>query len=381
MISDLIVFGEDWGGHPSSTQHIIGHLAATRRVLWVNSIGLRQPRFTLADARRVAGKLKTAFLPPKQPKTAASLHAVAPGFGIVQPLMLPMVRHRVLRALNRYLLAHSVGGAALAAKLHRPVLWTSLPSAVDAIGALGETAVVYYCGDDFGALAGVDHATALAQEHDLAARADLILAASPAIAQRFPAHKTHILPHGVDLDLFSTAAPRAADLPQGDPIAGFYGALAPWIDTDLIAATARALPDWQFVFIGPVQTDITALAACPNISLLGPRPHADLPRYAQHWTASIIPFRDSPQIRACNPLKLREYLAAGRPIVSTDFPALAPYRAGISVACNAADFAVALNACRADTKAAQKARQDLVAGETWAARAALVAHLIAAIAT
>ena len=378
MSADLIVFGEDWGSHPSSTQHLIRHLPGQRRILWVNSVGLRRPRLDMADIGRAARKLGRAVHAPRRTEAAASLPnqaGVVPQ-RIVQPLVLPMARGRLPRALNRASLSHSVGGAARAAGLRRPVLWTSLPSAADALGAVGEAAVVYYCGDDFGALAGVDHATALVLEAEIAARADLILAASQLLAARFPSGKTHLLPHGVDHALFAAATPRPADLPDSGPVAGFYGALAPWIDTDLIAATARLLPHWRFLLIGPEHTCLRSLRACPNVTLLGARPHASLAGYAQHWTAGIIPFRDTAQIRASNPLKLREYLAAGRPVVATPFPALAPYRAHVAVCTGASSFAAALEHARQDGPQAARHRQESVAAESWTVRAAAAAGLI-----
>ncbi len=342
-MTDLIVFGEDWGAHPSSTMHLISHFPGQNRVVWVNSIGLRRPRLTVADLGRVWRKVKAAF-GPKAPRAA---RVAAPG-PVIQPLVAPMAMSTLFRELNRFLLERSVGGAARAAGLHRPVLWISLPSAVDAVGALGESAVVYYAGDDFGALAGVDHDACLKLEAELAAKADLIFAASPTIAARFPAGKTHVLPHGVDLGLFGAPAPRPADLPAGK-VAGYYGTLASWLDFPLIAQTARLLPEWKFVFIGPVGSDVTAedlalLKGEPNIELLGPRSHADLPGYSRNWMAGLIPFRDNAQIRASNPLKLREYLAAGRPVVATPFPALLPYAEHIAVETTAAGFARALEA-------------------------------------
>ena len=160
------------------------------------------------------------------------------------------------------------------------------------------------------------------------------------------------------------------------PMAGFYGALAPWLDLDLIASVARMLPHWRFVFVGPVQTDVTAIASLPNVTLLGARPHTALPGYARHWTAGIIPFRDNAQIRAANPLKLREYLAAGQPVVTTEFPALGPYRQHVAVAGSAADFAAALEASRSDNPAMADRRQASVAGDSWTARAAQASTLI-----
>lgn len=367
--ADLVVFGEDFGAHPSSTQHLVRHLAEDRRVVWVNSIGLRRPKLSAHDIGRAARKA-VAALGPRRAQPAARTP-----FPVVQPLAIPMAQGMAARRLNRALIGRAVRGAADRAGLGRRVVWASLPSAVDALGALGEEAVVYYCGDDFGALAGVDHDRALLMEAELAARADLILAASPALAARFPARKTHLLPHGVDPGLFGAPAPRAADLPEG-PVAGFYGALAPWIDLELVAATARLLPHWRFMMIGPAQTDVSSLAALPNVTLAGPRPHDALPGYAQHWTAGLIPFLDTPQIRACNPLKLREYLAAGRPVVATAFPALAPYAAGVAVATGPVGFAAALEAAREEPAGRDALRRALVAGESWEAQAAVARRLI-----
>jgi glycosyltransferase involved in cell wall biosynthesis len=258
------------------------------------------------------------------------------------------------------------------------VLWTSLPTAAPLLGALGERGVVYYCGDDFGALAGVDHAPVLRMERDLVLRADLVLAASDELAARFPAHKTRLAPHGVDVDLFGAPAPAPQDLPAGKPVAGFYGSLADWIDVDMLASAARSMPDWNFVLIGPVQTDVAPLQGMANVRLLGPRPHADLPGYVQNWTVSLLPFRDNAQIRACNPLKLREYLAAGAPIAATPFPALAPYEALLSVAHSPAAFASAIRIAAEDggRNAARRAR---VAEESWDARAAAVSHALEAL--
>ena len=370
---DLIVFGEDWGSHPSSTQHLVGRLAADRRVLWANSIGLRRPRLDAADLRRALRKAGRALgLAPAPARPGVS---PAP-FPVVQPLVAPMARSGLLRRLNRALLARSVGGAARAAGLERPVLWISLPSAVDAVGALGETAVVYYCSDDFGSLAGVDHAAALEMEAELVERADLVIAASPVVAARLPAAKTRVVPHGVDHALFSSPAPRDPAMPAGGPVAGFYGAIAPWIDLGMVAGAARLLPDWRFVLVGPVQADVSALDGLPNVSLLGPRPHADLPGFSRHWDAGLVPFLDTPQIRACNPLKLREYLAAGRPVVTTDFPAMRPYASGVATVRDAEGMAAALRASLSDGPAEAAARLALVDGEGWDARAAEVAALI-----
>lgn len=321
----LVVLGEDWGQHPSSTQHLIKRLLPDYRVLWVNSIGLRRPRLNVRDLGRLGRKLGAVLRRPAKERAPALTPQEEPTPQVMPPLALPLPGSPLAGRINGHWLAAQIRRQL--PELDRPLLWISLPSAVDLVGKLGERAVIYYCGDDFSALAGVDHEAIARCEARLVEKADLILAASPALASRFPPHKTRLLSHGVDLGLFMPPQPRPADLPSGRPIAGFYGSLSDWIDVPLLADTARALPHWDLVLIGPRQTDLSPLAGLPNVHLLGPRPHHTLAAYAQHWQVSLLPFVDNAQIRACNPLKLREYLATGRPVVSTDFPALDGYRA------------------------------------------------------
>ena len=137
------------------------------------------------------------------------------------------------------------------------------------------------------------------------------------------------------------------------------------------------LPGWLFVFVGG--GDLFATGSAPaNVIFTGARPHHDLPGYVQHWDVSILPYQDSAALRAGNPLKLREYLAAGTPVASVDFPALAPYRDVVSLASDPAQFATAILKARADT-ARNALRQQSVADCTWDARAAEVSAALEAL--
>lgn len=376
MTAPLVVFGEDWGRHPSSTQHLVRRLARQAPVVWVNSIGLRRPRLAARDLRRAAGKVFRSRIAAGE--GAVAIEPPPHAMTVISPVAVPWPGSRLAASLNRELLSRQILPRLAERGLARPVLWTSLPTALPVVGHLGERAVVYYCGDDFGALVGVDHEPVLEMEARLVEKADLVMAASEALAARFPSHKTLLVPHGADVRLFTTPAPRAADLPTGKPVAGFYGSISDWIDVELLLHAARELSDWHFVLIGAVETDVTPLQNLANVTFLGRRPHADLSSYAQHWDVSLLPFRDTAQIRACNPLKLREYMAAGSAIVATEFPALAPYRDLISVA-NGGDAFVA--AMRASLHAPDRRdeRRRRVAGETWEARAAEVARAIEAL--
>jgi glycosyltransferase involved in cell wall biosynthesis len=364
---DLVVFAEDWGGHPSSSQHLVRHLAHSRRVLWTNSIGLRRPR--PGDLGRAAAKLSRFARGARGERSRdGARYESTPAFEVLAPLTLPAPRSRLARAAAAAVLRRQIAGAQRAAGIDEHIAWVSLPTAVDVLPLSGTRAVVYYCGDDFGALAGVDHDTVLAREAELVARADLIVAASEALASRFPADRTRCLPHGVDFARFSTPAPRSGLLPDAAvPVAGFYGTIADWLDIALISGAARALPDWQFVLVGEVRTDVGDLARLGNVRWTGPLPHRDLPALSQHWTASLLPFHRDAQIAACNPLKLREYLAAGRPVVSTRFPAVEEYADVVHLIDDVPGLVAALEAAR-DERCGDE-RQRRVAGEDWHQRA------------
>ena len=375
MKRDIIVFGEDWGALPSSTQHIIRHLCRERKVLWVNSIGLRHPKFQRKDFKRLLGKLLGLFSHKIQ---ASRQNLPSEQFVLINPQTLPAPRHYLTRKIAAFFLVRQLKKVMSLHQIIAPVLWTSLPTAVDVVGKLGESCVVYYCGDDFSALAGVDHDTVSLREHELVQRAQLILTASELLTQKFPPQITRALPHGVDFDLFASAAPRARDLPDdGRPVAGFYGSISPWLDIKLLEKVVSQLNHWHFVFIGEINTDISCLQPYDNVHFLGPRAHHLLPGYCQHWTVSLLPFCNNAQIRACNPLKLREYLAAGRPVVSTSFPALKPYGKLIDVIHNAPAMVRALK--RALDRDVTRASQKAVLKDTWAARADRVSELVDAL--
>ena len=360
----LVVFAEDWGRHPSSTQHLVARLSATRDVIWINSIGLRRPSLSQADFRRVCDKLVAMVAPDTS--QAGTAMSVPERLSILQPRAISWPGSAIAEAFNRRSLGRQIRSELARRKVSRPILWTSVPTAAPVIGEIGESALVYYCGDDFAGLAGVDHAPVLRNEAKIVDRANLILASSRTLAARFPSCKTALVPHGVDLTLFQRPVPRPAELPDGDRIAGFYGSLASWIDVEAIGRTALAMPDWTFLLIGPVRTDLGALSQMPNIRLLGEKPHGELAAYVQHWTVSLLPFRDNLQIRACNPLKLREYLAVGRPIVSPEFDALLPYRALIETVAYGSDYRHAILRA-ADDQARNAARRAIVERETWEA--------------
>ena len=363
-MADLVVFGEDWGALPSSTQHLIRHLLPKHRVIWVNSIGLRSPQLNIRDAKRLLQKA-WAIISGTRKTTTSQITDNTPH--IIHPIALPFYRNQFVRRINRWLLSALIKKGMTQHRMSNVILWISLPTAVDMVGSLQEQSVIYYCGDDFGALDNVDHQLAETLEAELIPKANLIITASEKLAGKFPTHKTVTLPHGVDYELFASPHTPAADIPQQALVTGFYGSISSWLDIDLLVATAKALPQWQFVFIGRSKVDLTALKELPNTHFLGFKPHHELPSYVQHWDVALLPFRQNNQIEACNPLKLTEYLASGTAIAATRFPAVEPFDPFVAIQKDNEPFAETL--LRAHSLKPQGAlRQKLVINNTWQAR-------------
>ena len=372
---DLIVFGEDFGGLPSSTQHLIRHLSRTHQVLWINSIGLRQPKLCVKDATRAFNKLLGKGNTDSQNMMSTSQEF---NITIANLRTIPAPRSTAARYIAKQLMLSQLRPIIRNLGMVNPVLWTSLPTAADLCGELGESATIYYCGDDFEALAGVDHDTVAIHEQKLIQRADLIFAVSDKLMGKFPASKTQLLPHGVDTNLFASPAPRAKDLlGEHRPIAGFYGSLSKWLDYPLLETVCEQLPDWDFVFIGPNELPELRLPKRSNVHYLGMRAHSELPQYSQHWDVSLLPFVDNEQIRACSPLKLLEYMAAGSKIVSTPFPALKPYSQYVTTVTSADEMVQALTNARVpQTEQLRNQRSQVVASESWEQRSQFVDQML-----
>ena len=370
-MADLVVFGEDWGGLPSSTQHLISHLLKRHRVIWINSIGMRSPKPGFKDLVRVINKLRTMF----------GLSGASEGVNdspkpvILNPRVIPFHGLSLVRKINKRWLTKHIQSACASHDFKDIILWVSLPTAVDVVGALNEKTSIYYCGDDFNALEGVDHSTVNPMERELVRKVDLILVVSDALAQKFPGPKTVMLPHGVDFNLFSTPAPHPGDFPDEGPTAGFYGSLSEWLDVEMLAQTAIAMPSWNFVFVGAVKTKIGVLEELPNVHFLGPRAHSQLPAYVQHWDVALLPFRHNRQIEACNPLKLREYLASGTAIASTDFPAVRVYQEQVTIQQHKEPFSRVIQRAFENRDHSQT-RQAMVANESWEHRANQLEDLV-----
>ncbi len=366
-MTDIIVFGEDYGVHPSSTQHLMNRLAANHRIIWLNSIGLRAPKLTLNDMMRIIRKA-TTILTARLARTDSAQNQTKAPFPVLQPIALPFPDSSLARKVNQWLLKRQMQKLIKRYDLQHPTLWTSLPSAVDAVCPEMKR-TLYYCGDDFSALDGVDHKAVEAMETELIDQADLVISASKSLHQRMPQEKRLFLPHGVDITLFTRRLACPPELQKTRKRACFYGSIASWVKLDWIAYAARMLPEWEFILIGNIKADVSSLKTEQNIIFTGAMAHDELVRYANHCDVLLMPFADNGQIRHCNPLKLYEYLAIGKPIVTTQFPAIEPYQSLLHIADSAESFVSCLLEAEKEGNRRLRQRQQSVRWEDWNQRA------------
>lgn len=321
---DVVILSSiDWGSLWQGPQEIAVRLGRMgRKVLYVENTGVRRLRLT--DARRVVNRLARWGR-----NVGSGAPEIATNVRLCSPLMLPPFGPAWQQEVNRRLFVPRVVAAAQSMGMTDVQIWSFLPTdtalaIIDAFGA-SVRQVIYNCGADFTQLTPerdrLDRC-----ERELARRSDVVFTNCASLARRFqPLHpRVRVMPGGVSLEAFPLDSgpppPELRDLPR--PIIGYVGGLHRHLALDLLAAVARARPQWSWVYVGPQQTDVTALAALPNVHLLGPRPHAALADYIRQFDVCTIPYARSIYTDTVVPTKLNEYLALGKPVVSTDLPAL-----------------------------------------------------------
>ena len=330
---DFVVFSDDWGEHPSSCQHIFRHIAKNHRVLWVNTIGMRNPTFSWADARKVVVKGSKMFRRRREAAATGNDHHVT----VCQPFMLPGTDSRMVRAFN----ARSVTGKVRARldqlDMRDPVVVATVPNASEYPELLRGRKVIYYCVDDFSLWPGLEADVVRNMEANLIERANSIIAVSDTLYRRLAksGKPTRLLTHGVDLEMFSTPVeselPLLNEIPK--PRVGFFGLIDGRMDWELIVSLAQQMPDTAFVLAGPVDASARQLPQIANVHVVGAVRYAELPQLIAGLDVLILPYRAGPLAAALSPLKLKEYLATGKPVISAPIEAAAEWADTLTIAC------------------------------------------------
>jgi glycosyltransferase involved in cell wall biosynthesis len=374
----VVYFGNDWQAeNRTSSHHVALRLAKSMPLLYVDSPGMRAPNASGRDIRKALRKLLAALRAPVQ---------VDGNLWRCTVPQLPFHRIPGVQWFNRVFSRWALRRAMRLSGIARCISWFVVPHPGAMARCLGEELCVYYCIDDYASHPGVDVAAITARDIDLSCIADVVFVAPPALVETKRAlnPNTHYAPHGVDAALFARAQDPDTPVPDAAralprPIVGFFGSIHEWIDIELIAWLAQQRPQWNFLLVGHAAIDVSTLHALPNVHLVGPQPYATLPDWARCFDATMIPYRLNRQVANANPLKLREYLATGKPIVSVSNPEIQKFAHLVTIAANREQFLAGLDHCLAGEAPGEASRRmAAVADQTWDRRVEDVLRIVAA---
>ncbi|MFH1045785.1 MAG: ElyC/SanA/YdcF family protein [Candidatus Omnitrophota bacterium] len=304
-----------WQGH----QEIMSTFARNgNRVLFIENTGVRVP--TLRDFPRIKSRLLNWA------RGISGIRKEQDNLYVFSPLVAPLPYSRIVRLINKWLLLFTLKRWIKVMDFHDAVIWTFLPTGLtlDLINSLDKKAVVYYCIDNFAVSSALAQKVKITEKR-LIRQADLVFVTAQELYNFCAQYskRVHLFPFGVNIENFERVQLQQARLPDDlakipRPIVGYIGGIHKWIDQDLIKTAAQSRPDYSFVFVGPLQTEVSKLTTLKNIYFLGHKAHTELPEYVSHFDVGIIPYLLTEYTKNVYPTKLNEYLALGKPVVSTD---------------------------------------------------------------
>jgi hypothetical protein len=263
--------------------------------------------------------------------------------------------------------------AMLILRIKSPIHYVGCPAAWEVLKRARRRYLVYERTDLFEEMPEVDKPYIRSLDDDLVESSDLVLYVDAAMYDEGVKVNPNsiLIGHGVDFAFFANAhesdyVPEdIADVPR--PIVGYFGDICDkTFDFDLVRHLAASLPEMSFVLVGPLSSDVSCLREFKNVYILGQKTYEDVPHYGKVFDASTLPWKKNRWVIHSYPIKIKEYLALGRPFVSVDIPAVEPFADVTYVATDYDDFVVKLRQAVEDKDAENiQRRKESVRFETW----------------
>jgi GT2 family glycosyltransferase/glycosyltransferase involved in cell wall biosynthesis len=364
---------QDWWYHnrAHSDFQLMRRIAVERKVLLVNSIGLRMPlpgRSTQV-LRRIWRKARSVAMLARRPLPEV------PNFIVLTPFVLPFYGTPWLRKLNAISVRIQIRLACRLLGMPNPVLVVTIPTAWDVVAPMRKRALLFNRSDRHSEFPEAEQETIRSLEHQLLRNSDTVLYVSRSLLadeRAMTGDRAEFLDHGVDLAHFtahSTLPPEIERIPG--PRIGFFGGLDDYlVDFDLLERVAAELPDASLVLIGDATCSMERFEKYPNVHWLGYLPYEQIPAYGSGFDVALMPWLDNQWIQHSNPIKMKEYLALGLPVVSTDFPEVRHYAEQIRIAKDPAEYVALIRQSIVDGGLTSPARRRAaVLSASWEARA------------
>lgn len=382
---DVVCFGgEDWWYHNRGhiDMQIMRRYARKGTTVYVNSIVMQK----LSTKQGIAGGRS---LPQKVFRKMRSilrgLRRSDAGFWVYSPVSLPVQHIRWLRPLNQFILSMQTDLVVRRLHIAHPLVWVACPVACELALRMKRTALVYQRTDRFEEYPNVDSRRIRHCDEQLKRNADLTIYVNQSLyeKEKRQCRKAVYLDHGVDFGLFAEAEKDrlvAEDIAGvSRPIAGFFGGIdSHTSDIPFLEKVVTLLPEFSFVFVGSASSNVDGLLGKSNVHMLGQKPYERIPHYGKCFDVAIMVWRQNRWIEGCNPIKLKEYLALGKPVVSTPFPQLRQYASVVYQAATPEEFAVRVRQAFAENSQERVfARRAMIRDASWDAKAEVVLQLLA----
>ncbi|MEK6797425.1 MAG: glycosyltransferase [Planctomycetota bacterium] len=345
-------------------------------VIYVNSLGVKAPAVTDGgmSLHRIARKARSM---------ARYFRDSGEGFGVMTPIYYPGLTGLSGRGMSAALAAQ-IRFALRIRKMKHPLIWVACPAAARVLSRLAAAGTVYQLSDLYSGLLGGECGAVAEMEETIARLADLVVCSSAALLERSRRLYGYgeYVDHGVDWEMFSAAGSDGM-IPEvlghvRRPIIGFFGNIdGNTVDRVLLDRVIASRRDYTFVLLGAMAPEFMDLRRHSNVVAVPQQPYRDVARFGGAFDVCIMPWLQNQWIEHCNPVKLKEYLTLGKPVVSTPFRELSVCGAPCYVARGPEAFADAVDrALSEDNELRRRERREWARGHSWEAKFATVLRLL-----
>ncbi len=362
-----------------NVQHIMLRLARNNKILYIDSIGLRRPNITKrSDFSRVVRRLIN-FL--------RGLRMVKSNLYVLSPIILPIYHIGFIRRINCIVLSAFIRLCGLILNFKSPILWIFLPTAFCLADRLKNKLTIYHCVDEYAENPLVRRNIIIKMENELIKKADIVFTTSNPLyeSKRNKNINTYLFTNVADCGSFISYKGDISDRLKSinHPLIGFVGNITAYkVDFALLEFLAKKRPNWNIVLVGPVgrgdpNTNVDRLKKINNIHFIGEVRNHLLPAYIKAFDVCLIPFKLNKTTRNSFPLKFFEYLACGKPVVSTGIDSLKEFEGYCKLADNREEYLISIESfLRNDSKEEQDRRIDFARKNSWETRMEEISKVI-----
>ncbi len=382
---NILLFGPSdwWTMNPSSGTHAAEKLSRHGRVLYINPVST-DLKGTLKTSGLSTGLLRKIFR--KLKSFLKAVRKVKKDLYVFSPIFIPAQGNRLVDTINNILIFIQIWAVMSALRINRRIIWLENNRAADFVRYFRSKLIVYQVSDLYIDDSFVTNRNSLIRRDSLATKkSDIIICVSKELYEwKIKSNpRTYYIPHGVDFDLFQQAlasGERPAFLPEtGKPVAGYYGTLTDSNDIETLQLCAEKLTDCIFVLAGTITVgDYSGLKNLPNVIFPGRIEYAEIPKLCASFDVCLLPWKMCSWIEHCNPLKLFEYMACGKPVVSVPIKeVVANYSDIISIAGNSTEFCRAISReLKHDTEKRRMKRIKIAEQNSWENHIQQILYLI-----